>query len=458
MSIVDADQKPSASIPIKCGIGSAPGLVIAAPASNSGKTVVTLALMRALTRRGRSVAPLKIGPDYIDPAFHAIASGRDGVNLDPWSMRREMGAHQIARQSEGADVIVVEGVMGLFDGATDGTGSTADVAAQNEWPVILVVDVKGQGASAAAIVRGFRYHREDCAVEAVIFNNVGGKNHETILRDAMERAMPGFPVLGYLPRNPALRLPSRHLGLVQAAEHPDIDVFIDEASLILSKNIDMDMVERLPLFSPFPPPDRLSVPAPPGQRIALARDAAFAFSYPHLLDGWRAAGAEIVPFSPLGGEGPDDGADAIYLPGGYPELYPGAIAGNAPFMDGLRRAAAASKPVYGECGGYMVLGRGLVDAEGAKHEMAGLLPLETSFAERKLSLGYRRAVALGGGMFPSAGRGYRGHEFHYATIVEEGDAPRLFQLRDAPGADLGEAGLRVGSVMGSFLHIVDIEE
>ncbi len=419
---------------------------------------MTLALMRALRRRGKNVAPLKVGPDYIDPAFHAIACGRDGANLDPWSMRQDMVLHQIARQSEGADLMIVEGVMGLFDGATDGTGSTADVAALNEWPVILVIDVKGQGASAAAILRGFRYHRDDTAIDAVIFNNVGGPNHEAIIREAMDRAMPGFPVLGYLPRDPRFVVPSRHLGLVQAEEHPDIEAFVDEASLLLSRHIDLEAVEKLPLYSPFPPPDRVLVPSPPGQRIAVARDEAFAFSYAHLLEGWRGAGADLQFFSPLADEGPAAQADAVFLPGGYPELHAGRLAGAEHFLGGLRSAAEAGTRIYGECGGYMVLGNGLVDADGNYHEMAGLLPLETSFADRKLSLGYRKAVALEGPCFPSAGQTYRGHEFHYASILHEGDAPRLFQLTGARGRDYGEAGLRVGSVMGSFLHIVDIAE
>lgn len=433
---------------------SAPGVVVAAPASGSGKTVFTLGLLRRLRADGVSVASCKVGPDYIDPRFHEAASGRPCPNLDPWAMRPGTLARIARAAAGGAELLVVEGVMGLFDGAADGTGSTADLAAAMGWPVVLVLDVRAQAQSAAALVHGFRGFRPDVEVAGVVLNRVGGARHEEMLRAAL--APLGLPVLGALPRAADLALPERHLGLVQAMEHADLDEFLDRAAALVGAHV--DMAALLALARPGrAEPEAASEPAlaPPGGRIALARDEAFAFAYPHLLDGWRSAGAEILAFSPLADEAPDPDADAVVLPGGYPELHGGRIAAAAGFLGGLRRAAARGTFVYGECGGYMVLGRGIEDADGTRHAMAGLLPVETSFARRRLHLGYRRATALAD--LPFAGRGavLRGHEFHYASVAGEPAAAPLFAAADARGTDLGPAGARAGSVCGSFLHLID---
>ena len=430
-----------------------PALIVAAPASGSGKTVLTLALLRHLRNAGVAVSSFKVGPDYIDPAFHAAASGRVCHNLDGWAMRPTTLARLAAAAGADADLVIGEGVMGLFDGATGGAGSTAELAARAGWPVVLVVDVGGQAASAAATVEGFAGHRAGVDVAAAIFNRVGGAGHTRLLRDAM--ADSDVPLLGCVPRDPGLTLPDRHLGLVQAAEHADLDAFLDAAADIVARHIDVGALRDLARPGRLPAPDGVTTLPPLGQRIAVARDTAFAFAYPAALDGWRAAGAELLAFSPLAGDAPDGTADAVYLPGGYPELHAGTIAGNAAFLDGLRAAAGAGKPVYGECGGYMVLGDGLVDAEGARHAMAGLLPLETSFAERRLHLGYRQAVLSGDGPLGAGGTAFRGHEFHYATVIEEGAAEPLFACRDAGGSDIGPAGRRRGSAMGSFVHLID---
>ena len=440
---------------------AAPGLVIAAPASGSGKTLVTLGLLRHFRDAGIKVASAKAGPDYIDPAFHAAAGGRPCPNLDPWAMRPATIAANVRAAGAGADLLVAEGVMGLFDGARLDEGSTADLAAALGWPVVLVVDAGAQGASAAALVRGFATHRDDVTIAAVIFNRVGSPRHADILKAALAAALPGLPVLGCLPRLKGLALPERHLGLVQAREHGDLEGFLAGAARAVATHLDTQALRDL-----AKPPHLAEGGAPAlpplGQRIAVARDDAFSFVYPHVLDGWRRAGAEISFFSPLANEAPVDGADAVYLPGGYPELHAGRIADNVKFLDGLRRAAGAGRTVFGECGGYMVLGSGLVDADGRRHAMAGLLPLETTFADRKLHLGYRRAVVAEDGPLGPAGSAIRGHEFHYARIVGEGleegrDAP-LFHVSNADGGYMGALGRRRGSVMGSFIHLVDREE
>lgn len=427
---------------------SAPnGLVIAAPNSGAGKTTLTLALLRALKTAGVRVASAKSGPDYIDPRFHEAAGGQRCVNLDAWAMRPDDIRGLAGRFGGDAELLLVEGAMGLFDGAADGSGSAADLAAILRLPVVLVVDCAKQAHSVAALVRGFRDHRADIVLAGLILNRIGSTRHETMLRAAL--APLGIPVLGAMPRDPALVLPERHLGLVQAEEHADLVTFLDSASAICARHVDLDALRAL--CAPVAATTGAVLLPPPGQRIAVARDIAFAFCYPHLLDGWRAAGAELTVFSPLADEAPDAHADAVYLPGGYPELHAGQLAAARRFLDGLRAAAARGALIYGECGGYMTLGQGLTDADGTRHAMAGLLPLETSFARRKLHLGYRVLTPLGPSPFAGP---LAAHEFHYASTIQEGAADRLFSARDATGAPLADMGLRAGNVMGSFAHVI----
>lgn len=435
------------------------GLVVAAPRSGSGKTSVTLGLIAALRRRGLSVAAAKAGPDYIDTAFHAAATGRPGVNLDTWSMRAGLFDALAATQAEGADVLIVEGLMGLFDGVASpgacGDGSTADLAARLGLPVLLVLDVSGQSQTAGAVAKGFATFRPDVTVAGVVLNRVASPRHTALASRGIAAA--GLPVLGALPRTDGLTVPERHLGLVQAEEHVRLEAFVTELGGFVAANCDLDAI--LAAARPLPAVTDVSTDAvalpPPGQRIALARDAAFSFVYPHLLAGWRAAGAEIVPFSPLADEAPDASADVCWLPGGYPELHAGRLAGNARFLAGLR-AFAASKPVHGECGGHMVLGEGIEDAGGARHAMAGLLGHATSFAKRRLHLGYRRAVLTEGCLLGAAGDAFRGHEFHYASVTEAGGDAPLFAVTDANGAVVADgSGGRRGGVTGSFFHLID---
>lgn len=430
-----------------------PGLIIAAPASGSGKTTLTLGLLRCLRDRGVAVASLKIGPDYIDPAFHAAASGRPCRNLDLWAMRAPTIAAVLAAAARDAKLVIAEGVMGLFDGAPDGSGSTADAAVATGWPVVLIVDVRGQAASAAAVVHGFRSFRPEVPIAGVLFNRVGGAGHVRTLERAC--AGQGVPILGHVPRAEACALPSRHLGLVQAQEHPELETFLARVADLIGRQVDVDRLRSLARPSTLAGPAAPAAVPPLGQRIAIARDEAFAFVYPHLLQGWQEAGAEIVPFSPLADEAPDRDADAVYLPGGYPELHAGRLAANGRFLGGLRRMAARGTKVFGECGGYMVLGRVLIDAEGQPHPMAGLLPVDTSFAERRLHLGYRTMRTVAASPLGEAGAAFKGHEFHFAQVLKEEGEPALFTCADALEADLGACGAIHGSVAGSFLHLID---
>ena len=430
------------------------GLIVAAPASGSGKTILTAALLRLLVTRGLRASAAKLGPDYIDPAFHSLAAGSPCLNIDLWAMRPATVSGLLDRLGQDSDIAVVEGVMGLFDGAADGTGSTADFAVLTGWPVILVVDGRGQAASSGALVRGFASHRSGVTIAGVIFNRVGGATHGAMLRGAVEAL--GIPVLGLVPRDDGLALPERHLGLVQAGEHDNIQQILDGAAERCATSIDIDALLALARPMTATPARSTGCALPPlGQRIAIAGDSAFAFAYPALLEGWRGSGAEILAFSPLADEAPASDADAIYLPGGYPELYAGRLAANAAFLGGLRQAAARGATIFGECGGYMVLGDGLTDAQGTRHAMAGLLPLSSSFAAPRLHLGYRQARVLAAGPLGEAGSCYRGHEFHYASDIDEGPGDPLFDCVDARGQRLGSTGRRNGPVMGSFIHLID---
>ena len=392
----------------------ASGLILAAPASGSGKTVLCAGLLAHFRERGLAARAFKAGPDYIDPGYHRLATGRDCVNLDPWGMRPETLARRLASLAAGAELVIGEGAMGLFDGARDGTGSSADLAAGIGLPVVLAVDVRGQGASVAALAEGFAGHRADVTVAGVILNRVASAAHERLLRDALDAR--SIAVLGAVPRDEALNLPSRHLGLVQACERGQ--PWLDSAATVVARAVDTDALAALagPLRIASETAPGAAVP-PLGQRIAVARDEAFGFCYDALMEDWRATGAAVLPFSPLTDEAPDSEADAVYLPGGYPELHAGRIAGAPHFLDGLRSAAARGATIFGECGGYMVLGRGLIDADGQRHAMAGLLPLETSFRERRLSLGYRQARLAGDGPLGKTGASFRGHEFHYCRVI-----------------------------------------
>jgi len=426
------------------------GFLIAAPQSGSGKTTITLGLLRALRRAGQPVRSAKAGPDFIDPAFHSAATGADCVNLDPWAMRPELILH-LANQFD--DLLVVEGMMGLFDGGADGRGSAADLANLLEMPIVLVVDAAKQSHSIAALVAGFRGHRSDVTIAGVILNKVGSQRHEVMLREAL--AGIDMPVLGCVLRDARLEQPSRHLGLVQAREHGDLEGFLDGAADVVGESVDLAELLKLTRGStkkvtPIPMP-------PPGQRIAVARDDAFAFLYPHLVAGWQRQGAELRFFSPLANQSPDADCDAVYLPGGYPELHGAKLAQNQVFKNGLKSAAENGSFVFGECGGYMVLGESLIDAEGEGHEMANLLPLITSFEKRRLHLGYRLAKLLQPLPFAAKGSVLTAHEFHYSTVVKQGNCDDLFSAQDARGDNRGACGLVRGNVAGSYLHLIDVQ-
>jgi len=414
------------------------GIILSAPSSASGKTTITLGLLRALKIAGIPVRSAKSGPDYIDPRFHAAASGAECFNLDSWAMSPD----SIRMLASGALPLIIEGAMGLFDGALpDGKGSTADLARILGLPIVLVLDVASQAQSVAAVALGFSQLAPDIKIAGLILNKVASPRHNRMLCTALEPL--GIPILGSVYRQTDLETPSRHLGLVQAQELEQLENFLDTTANMVSEAVDINQL--LSLMSNINQPS--SIPKllpPPAQSIAIAKDAAFSFSYPHLLREWHNMGAEISFFSPLENQAPKL-ADLIFLPGGYPELHAEKLA-NA---DIFKKAMKSALSVYGECGGYMAMGEGLVDAYGTRHEMLGLLSLETSFANRKLNLGYRNLTPKRLWSIPLTG-----HEFHYATTLRANGDP-LFQATDAEGLQLPNMGLVNGTASGSFAHIID---
>jgi cobyrinic acid a,c-diamide synthase len=459
---------------------SARALIVSAPRSGSGKTTVALGLIGALARRGLAVRAFKAGPDYIEGVYHAAQSGAPACNLDSWAMPPPLLDAIMANAAASADMLVIEGAMGLFDGipgAPGRSGSTADLAVRFGIAVLLVLDVSGQSQSAAATLRGFASHEPALRIAGVVLNRVGSERHARLVRDAI--AALDIPVLGALPREDGLRMPERHLGLVQAGEQADLADRLHRIALASERHLDIDALIAMasdPLIaaqagiqtgSPLevtlgPAQGRtrgrgrtgeVSPLTPPGQCIAVAQDAAFSFVYPHIVDGWRHAGAQIMPFSPVADEAPPECCDCCWLPGGYPELHAATLAAAQRFRKKLAEFAE-TRAVHGECGGYMVLGQGIEDAQGTRHAMGGLLGHATSFANRKLHLGYREARLLCDSPIGGAGAIVRGHEFHYATLMDGGNDDALLELSDAEGRPLGQSGGRRGRVTGSFFHCI----
>ena len=431
---------------------NARALLLAAPASGSGKTTLTLGLIRALRDRGLRVGSAKVGPDFIDPAFHAVASGQRSATLDLWGMRERTLRAELAAVAAESDIVLIEGVMGLFDGARDGVGSSAHLAKSLDLPIVLVLDVAAQATTAAAVAFGLARYDPALRVCGAILNRVGSPGHAATIVPSLEAI--GIRSLGFLATNSALALPERHLGLVQAREHRELERFLASAAAACASQLDLDAL--LALAAPLPAfVSSGESPLPPiGSHVAIADDLAFAFSYAHITEGWRRAGAQLSFFSPLANEGPSRDADAVYLPGGYPELHADRLAAATHFRAEMEAARARGAAIYGECGGYMVLGESLADRDAVEHAMLGFLPLRFSYARPRLHLGYREVRALVDTPFARAGAAFRGHEFHFASVECESATEALFEASSDADAPT-RIGMHRGNVQGSFLHLLD---
>lgn len=430
------------------------GLIIAAPKSASGKTTVTLGLLTALRRQNILVQAAKSGPDYIDPAFHALATGHVSFNLDSWAMPFPLLDHLFTETAKNAELFIIESSMGFFDGIEGPEGKRgcgADLAIRYHIPVLLVLDITGQAQSAAAVAYGFAHINPDIHIMGVILNNVASPRHYKNTEMAFKRI--GIPVFGGIPRTPDLNLPTRHLGLIQAGEHPDLNRYLNDLATIVETHIDLNrLIHAIPFSSILPPSRPITPLPPPGQNIAIARDIAFSFIYQHILEGWSQQGASIRFFSPMNDEAPPEGSDCCWLPGGYPELYAGQLANAEHFMQGLYNFAQ-TRPVHGECGGYMVMGQSLIDKNGEPHKMVGLLSHSCTYAQRKMHLGYRRAS------IPNGNQAFiiHGHEFHYATLSDPGSDLPYAYLSDGIGTPLGPEGGRRNQITGCFFHSIALQ-
>ena len=429
-----------------------PRVVVSAPASGQGKTSVATGLLAAFREAGLEVSPHKVGPDYIDPGYHTLAAGRPGRNLDPWMVGEDRIASLFAHGAttpRPADLAIVEGVMGLFDGAS-GQGdfaSTAHVARLLQAPVVLVVDASGTSRSVAALVHGFRTFDPSVHIGGVIFNKVGSPVHAALLREALEPL--GVPVLGAVHRRPSLAVPSRHLGLVPAAERSAeaLDV-VAELAQVVRDSVDLDAVLRLARTAPpldVPDAVELSAEPTPSVRIAVAGGRAFTFGYAEHPELLRAAGAEIVPFDPLVDEHLPAGVDGLVIGGGFPEVHAVDLAANATLRAEIRDRASGGMPVAAECAGLLYLGRRLDE-----HDMCGVLDTVASMTER-LTLGYREAVAPVGSVLAEPGTVVHGHEFHRTALVSRGDGNPAWRWRTR--TDDVQDGVVSGNVHASYLHL-----
>lgn len=434
------------------------GLVIAAAGSGSGKTTVSLGLMAALARRGLRVAPFKVGPDFIDPGHHRQVTGCPSRNLDGWMLSRETNQDIFRRAAQGADVAVVEGVMGLFDGF-DGRseeGSTAQMAKWLDLPVLLVVDARSMARSAAALVQGFERFDPDVRFAGVVFNRVGSPGHLEYLREALEGAV-AMPLRGGLPRETALEIPERHLGLVTAEDHPLEGGRVQRLADLMEGHLDLAaLVADLPEL-PVPPPPA-PTPSPQGEgppvRLGVARDAAFCFYYPDNLDRLAAAGAEVISFSPLADSDLPPDLDGLYLGGGYPELHADRLAENRRLREAIGAAGRAGMPIYAECGGLMYLCRELAPGAGGLRPMCGIFPMTVRMLPRRRALGYREVRLTADCLLGPSGATLRGHEFHYSEIVSgAAGVENVYAVTPRRGGAPAGEGFRAGRTLGSYIHL-----
>lgn len=439
-----------------------PRLLLAAPMSGSGKTTITAGLIAALAARGLVIAPFKCGPDYIDPSYHALAAGRPCHNLDAWLVPEMQIPGILARRSAGADLALIEGVMGLFDGyaGDDDTGSSAHIARLTQTPVVIVLDVRAMARTAAALVAGLRDFDPRVHVAGVICNRVGSTRHAQMLTRAIEDAT-GLSVLGALSREEAITLPERHLGLVPTAEPGRWQAWLGEVRARVEAGVDLDRLLELANTAPilsegqataWCPPAPAPRPLPPV--IAVARDEVFSFLYEENLDLLRDAGAEIAFFSPLRDAALPAGTGALYLGGGFPQLYATQLSANASIFAAIRATAAHGLPIYAECGGLMYLTEAVVDAEGVAHPMLGLLPGHSVMTPR-LTLGYRTVRAVADSWLWRAGETVRGHEFHYSTWERRPEELDMLYtcLPDAFRLDERPEGAHDANVLASYVHV-----
>jgi len=411
-----------------------------------------------LAQKNIHVLPAKAGPDYIDPMFHTVACGIPSVNLDSWAMSQELIGQVASRRlslshTKKETILVIEGAMGVLDGAgEEGRGSVADLAEALDLPIVMIINASQQSQSILLPPLGLSQARPQIRLAGVILNKIASNKH--LLGATYQLNKHNIKLLGWLPKAQSFAIPERHLGLVTPSENLDIEKLVCGIANQMTESIDVDQILKLadaPKLVKSITNNTSLIPL--GQNIAVANDQAFCFMYTHQLDAWHSAGARVNFFSPLKDEGPEEDADAVFLPGGYPELYPDLLANNTNYKNKMRLAQSRGALIYGECGGFMVLGNILEDKEGHQHPMLGLLPHTTSMKSPKLHLGYRLLQGLKD--TPFAGYSFSGHEFHYSQQIKiNSEFKRLFGVIDSFGNQLPDTGLAADNVCGSYSHII----
>ena len=433
-----------------------PSILMAGASTGSGKTIITASILRALKNRGLNVSGGKVGPDYIDPKYHAIASGEFAYNLDGWAMSDETLNRNLSYlENKGSDFTIIEGVMGLFDGAADGSSSPAEIAKKMNLPIVLCLDVFGQSTSISAIIKGFDNLDPDIKISGIILTKVGSEKHLKILKDSLQKYVPHIPFLGGLFRHELFEIKSRHLGLVTPSpnHNAELNDVLDKCAEIVEAELDLDKLIDIAKSSNAKNNEKIALPTN-AKKISVVYDEAFNFAYPHIINQWKLSGIEVSFCSYYNNELPDEDVDCIYMCGGYPELYLEKLSQNIEFKNAIIKHAKKGTFIFGECGGFMALGKSITDKDGKKHEMLGLLDLETSFEKHKLHLSYRNIELLADCNLGNTGDIFKGHEFHYATITQQSGDP-LFKVSDAMGNDEQSVGLIKDNVAGSFMHLIE---
>ncbi len=430
-------------------------IVIAGTGSGVGKTTLTIGLMSALKKKGYTVQGFKCGPDYIDPSYHTAVTGRPSRNLDSWMLQEEIVKEILLRGSEGADLSIIEGVMGFFDGKNPkaNEGSTAHISMITKSPVLLVVNCASMARSAAAIVKGFQCFAEGPRIVGVIANRVGSEGHFKIVKTAIEQEC-GIPVIGYLKRDTELEIPERHLGLIPSIERGELDSFFNRLGELVLEMIDVDKLMELSEAEQLTVNQTASLfekRAEPTVRIAVAKDSAFNFYYPENLEMLEASGAEIVYFSPLAGEALPERVDGLYLGGGFPEEFAEKLANETTVKQSLRKAIENGLPTLAECGGFMYLTDEIETNDGQRFEMAGIIPGKVQMQKKLAALGYREISGKNGNFLLTEGKQARGHEFHYSTFhSDEEDTPYAYETKGMRGVK--SEGYVKGNLVAGYTH------
>lgn len=439
---------------------SCPRLVIAGTGSGVGKTSLALGLCRALVRGGMRVQAFKVGPDFLDPTHLAAATGRPCHNLDGWMCGEGYVRRLFAEATQAADIAVIEGVMGLFDGASPAAleGSTAEIARWLDAPVLLVCNAHGVARSLAATVKGFATLEEGVHIAGVVANHCGTSRHTAVLEEALTAAhLP--PLIGAVPRGALPELASRHLGLVGADYAADITQTIEALADVVERCLNLPAIAaRSQAVEPLPETTTTEPQQPPRRiRLGVARDAAFHFYYDDNLSALQRRGAELVPFSPIADATLPSGIDALYFGGGYPEAHAAALAGNTAMRRDVHAFAASGRCIYAECGGLIYLGRTITDLDGRRHAMTAIVPIDTAMRPTRKVLGYAETEWVEGGPFGAAGLALRGHEFHYSEITADDAASEgwrpAYRVRYRRTADATAAGYRKGRIVAGYVHL-----